>query len=282
MDNLTILSETLSAIENTDEQEMIGFYHEDEEYGCFSNWYLSKFKYAGTEYSSVEQYMMYQKVSMFHQYDLADQIMDTDDPSKIKKLGRTRFDGFNSQIWDSVAYTIVKRGVKSKFSQNKELLKVLLSTGDKVLMECSSNDIIWGIGIGIDSETIYNPTAWRGRNQLGRILMSVRDELREDLMLNNGHINIFNARFMEPIDEWNKMVAVLLAVPKYHNAVKAYVNTLNDFQKEAALKLTFEKIDIAMQTNIGGGLPIQGFYEMKQEVYDIAMKRLKYREWKDS
>lgn len=27
-----------------------------------------------------------------------------------------------------------------------------------------------------------------------------------------------------------------------------------------------------MRTNMGGGLPIQGFYEMKQEVYEIAKK----------
>ena len=258
-------------------EDMIGFYHEYEDYGCFSNWYKANFEYAGREYSSVEQYMMFQKVSMFYQYELADEIMKTDDPAVIKKLGQTRFRGFNSKMWDSLAYTIVKRGVKAKFSQNEELLKILLSTGEKVLMECSANDLIWGIGIAIDSEEIYNPSAWRGKNQLGRILMSVRDELREELKLYNGHLEIFDARRMEPIDEWKKRVGVLMAVPKYHNAVKAYVDTLNDFQRKAALEATFEKIDIMMQENMGGGLPIQGFYEMKQEVYEISRNRSMYQ-----
>lgn len=252
--------------------EMIGFYHEYEEYGCFSNWYKVDFEYAGIKYSSVEQYMMFQKVSMFYQYELADAIMETDDPAVIKKLGQTRFSNFNKHVWDSLAYTIVKRGVKAKFAQNEELLNILLSTGESVLMECSATDLIWGIGVDIDSEDIYDPLKWRGQNQLGRILMSVRDELKEELKLNNGKLNVFNARYMKPIDEWNMKVAVLLSIPKYHNAVKAYINTLGDFERNEALKLNFATIDNMMRTNMGGGLPIQVFYEMKQELYEIAYK----------
>lgn len=252
--------------------EMIGFYHEYEEYGFFSNWYKVDFEYAGIKYSSVEQYMMFQKVSMFYQYELADAIMETDDPAVIKKLGQTRFSYFNKHVWDSLAYTIVKRGVKAKFAQNEELLNILLSTGESVLMECSATDLIWGIGVDIDSEDIYDPLKWRGQNQLGRILMSVRDELKEELKLNNGKLNVFNARYMKPIDEWNMKVAVLLSIPKYHNAVKAYINTLGDFERNEALKLNFATIDNMMRTNMGGGLPIQGFYEMKQELYEIAYK----------
>ena len=209
---------------------------------------------------------------MFYQYELADAIMETDDPAVIKKLGQTRFSNFNKHVWDSLAYTIVKRGVKAKFAQNEELLNILLSTGESVLMECSATDLIWGIGVDIDSEDIYDPLKWRGQNQLGRILMSVRDELKEELKLNNGKLNVFNARYMKPIDEWNMKVAVLLSIPKYHNAVKAYINTLGDFERNEALKLNFATIDNMMRTNMGGGLPIQGFYEMKQELYEIAYK----------
>lgn len=258
-------------------EDMIGFYHEYEDYGCFSNWYKASFEYAGRKYSSAEQYMMFQKVSMFYQYELAEEIMKNNDPSVIKKLGQTRFSNFNKYVWDSLAYTIVKRGVKAKFSQNEDLLEILLSTGDSVLMECSKTDLIWGIGIDIDSEEIYNPGVWRGKNQLGRILMSVRDELREELKLYNGHLEIFDARCMEPIDEWKKRVGVLMAVPKYHNAVKAYINTLGDFERNVALGCTFTKIDNMMRTNMGGGLPIQGFYEMKQEVYEISRNRSMYQ-----
>ena len=60
---------------------MIGFFHENEEYGCFSNWYPAEFDYAGRHFAHVEQFMMFHKVLMFRKYDLADQIMGTDDPA---------------------------------------------------------------------------------------------------------------------------------------------------------------------------------------------------------
>ena len=56
---------------------MICFFHEDEEYGCFSNWFYSPFNYGEMHYISAEQYMMYQKVMLFHRFDLGEQIMGT-------------------------------------------------------------------------------------------------------------------------------------------------------------------------------------------------------------
>ena len=47
---------------NEDRSKIIGFYHEYEEYGCFSNWYPADFDYAGRHYAHCEQYMMAQKV----------------------------------------------------------------------------------------------------------------------------------------------------------------------------------------------------------------------------
>ena len=143
-------------------------------------------------------------------------------------------------------------------------------------MECSKNDKIWGIGIDIESEKRYNPAFWRGKNQLGRILMSVRDELREELTLFDGDCIRINARDMSPIPEWKTNVSVLRSIPKYHNAINAYVETLNDFQKKSVLKITFEQIEDMMRNNMGGGLPIEGFFEMKQEIYEIATKCSKY------
>lgn len=83
---------------------VVCFYHEYEENGCFSNWYPASFEYAGQHYNCVEQYMMYQKVLMFRQYDLAEKILASNNPSEIKRLGRTRFPEFNSDVWDRTSY----------------------------------------------------------------------------------------------------------------------------------------------------------------------------------
>ena len=47
------------AINNIKDTNIIGFYHEYDEYGYFSNWYHADFEYAGKRFSSVEQFMMY-------------------------------------------------------------------------------------------------------------------------------------------------------------------------------------------------------------------------------
>ena len=60
--------------------KIIGFHLPDEPYGFFSNWYHSDFIYAGTHYSSVEQYMMAQKVALGKRFDLLDRIMNSNFP----------------------------------------------------------------------------------------------------------------------------------------------------------------------------------------------------------
>ncbi|MBR4879076.1 MAG: NADAR family protein, partial [Clostridia bacterium] len=165
-------------INDVKDVNIIGFYHEYDEYGYFSNWYRAEFEYAGKRFSSVEQFMMYHKVMMFGQYSLGQAIMDSNDVAKIKKLGRTRFPEFNSKIWDETCYAIVKRGVRAKFEQNKDILEKLLSTENKILAECSENDKKWGIGVSINDAERFDPSCWNGKNYLGRILMEVRDDLK--------------------------------------------------------------------------------------------------------
>ena len=67
---------------------VIGFHNPDEPYGFLSNWYLSEFTIDGITFSSMEQYMMYQKAVVFEDAEIAKQILDTDDVGTIKELGR--------------------------------------------------------------------------------------------------------------------------------------------------------------------------------------------------
>lgn len=244
-------------------ERVIPFYHETDENGCFSNWYPTIFQYAGINYTSTEQFMMFQKVRMFNQYALADSIMKTDDPKEQKHLGRTKFPEFNAAVWDSNCYTIVKRGIRAKFQQNPVIKDILLNTGDAVLVEASPLDRIWGVGIG--AKKAVDVTTWQGKNLLGRALM----EVREDLHTIPDYVDFKNA---ESIDVWKWHPAELLSVPHYHNTVRAYRDTFTDpvlFAYFDGNECTFEGIEEAMHTNMGGGFPVAGFWEMKQEIYDI-------------
>ena len=80
--------------------------------------------------------------------------------------------------WDKMKYKIVLDGNLLKFSQNEELKQFLLSTGDKILVEASPYDKVWGIGMLAENFECINPGAWNGENLLGFALMEVRDILR--------------------------------------------------------------------------------------------------------
>ena len=254
---------------------MIGFFHENEEYGCFSNWYPAEFDYAGIHYDNSEQFMMYHKVMMFRKYGLGDQILHTKEPAKCKKIAGQKFPEFDATLWEKTCVTIVKRGVKAKFIQNTGILELLLSTGNAILAECSPYDRKWGIGIDIKDPDHNVIAKWKGKNLLGRILMEVRDELRQEMLLSKkGELKYIDAIDLDPIHEWNMKAGELKRIPQFYNAIHAYGDTLQTFQERDAFYNGFSLYDweVAMRINMGGGLPPMGFYEMKQDVYDTARR----------
>ena len=146
-------------------------------HSCLSQWYMSQFVVNDVCYCCAEQYMMAEKARIFGDETVLHQIMTSDSQMVIKKLGRMvkNFDGF---IWDKYRCEVVKRGNLAKFSQNDKLMDYLLGTGDKILVEASPKDTIWGIGLAEHEPEACCPSMWRGENLLGFTLMEVRDELR--------------------------------------------------------------------------------------------------------
>ena len=68
---------------------IVCFHNPNEENGYLSNWYLSRFTADGIEFSSMEQYMMYNKAIVFNDINVANQILKTTDVAVIKQFGRT-------------------------------------------------------------------------------------------------------------------------------------------------------------------------------------------------
>ena len=122
--------------------------------------------------------MMVAKARIFKDEEVKKEIMNTSDPTLMKALGR-KVRNFDPQVWDKAKYSIVLNGNYYKFTQNKEMMDFLLSTGDKILVEASPMDTIWGIGFGKENEKVKNVAMWRGQNLLGFALMEVRDEIRK-------------------------------------------------------------------------------------------------------
>ncbi len=159
-------------------KKIIGFHKPDEPYGYLSNWYLSDFVIGNIRFSSMEQYMMYNKAVLFNDRDIARQILAVSDVGKIKELGRC-VSNYNNSVWNGMRQIIIYKGLLEKFRQNNTLSKQLYDTGDAVLAECAVNDLIWGIGISMTDPAMNDIRAWKGQNLLGYALMLVRDELRK-------------------------------------------------------------------------------------------------------
>lgn len=145
--------------------------------GPFSQWYLSEMQIDGVTFNCCEQYMMYMKAVFFNDITTSNEILKTESPREQKELGR-KVEGFDSQLWDSVCFQIVYRGNYHKFTQNKDLKDILLRTKDRILVEASPQDKIWGVGLHESDILINNPMNWKGKNLLGWVLMLVRQELK--------------------------------------------------------------------------------------------------------
>lgn len=144
--------------------------------GILSQWYPSQFKCRRFTYNCCEQWMMAQKAELFHDYETHDKIMLTDDPRIQKNLGR-RVKNFDLDLWNIYARPIVRLGNELKFRQNPQLKEFLMSTENKILVEASPYDCIWGIGLGEDNPDRFDEAKWRGTNWLGECLMDVRYSL---------------------------------------------------------------------------------------------------------
>ena len=144
--------------------------------GCLSQWWPSAFQVDGIEYLTAEHWMMAQKALLFGDAEVFQQICAATTAAEAKQLGRT-VRNYQDDIWVAHRFAIVKAGNWHKFSQNEALATFLLQTKQRVLVEASPVDPIWGIGIAADHPNAHDPAHWQGLNLLGFALMEVRDQL---------------------------------------------------------------------------------------------------------
>ncbi|MBQ4058138.1 MAG: NADAR family protein [Lachnospiraceae bacterium] len=140
----------------------IYFYKINDKYGCFSNFAHYGFELDGKWWMTSEHYFQAQK---FCGTEYEEIIRLLDNPMKAAEMGRNRELPLRAD-WEQVKDDIMRKAVLAKFTQNKEIKNVLLSTGKETIVENTSNDYYWGCG-----------KDGSGKNMLGIILMEVREKL---------------------------------------------------------------------------------------------------------
>lgn len=144
---------------------------------CMSQWWENAaFEVNGIRYETAEHWMMAEKARLFEDEEILQEILSEKSPAKVKKLGR-KVRNFDAQTWAERNVDIVTEGNFHKFGQNEALKNYLLNTGNRVLVEASPYDRIWGIGLTQNTRNIENPYTWQGDNLLGFALMQARDRL---------------------------------------------------------------------------------------------------------
>lgn len=147
---------------------------------CLSQWFPAGFTLDEVYYHTAEHYMMAAKARLFDDDAILAQILANADPRSVKALGR-KIKGYDDARWQAHRYCAVVAGNVGKFSQNAALQQFLLATGNKVLVEASPVDAIWGIGLDQAHPDAPHPERWPGLNLLGFALMDVRGALRRQL-----------------------------------------------------------------------------------------------------
>ena len=144
--------------------------------GCLSQWWPCRFAVDGVEYASAEHWMMAAKARLFGDDDALGLILVAGTPAQAKALGR-QVRGFDEQTWAARRFELVVAGNVAKFGQDAAMRDFLLGTANRVLVEASPRDRVWGIGLGAANEKATDPGQWRGLNLLGFALMEARDRL---------------------------------------------------------------------------------------------------------
>jgi ribA/ribD-fused uncharacterized protein len=131
------------------------------EYRFLSNFWIAPVDYEGIVYPSSEH--AYQAAKTLNK-DLRGAFAEITSPAEVKRLAQTialRPD------WDDVKINVMRDIVTAKFEQNPDLMKMLMATKGHDLIEGNTwGDTFWGeCPIG------------KGRNELGKILMSIRDDI---------------------------------------------------------------------------------------------------------
>jgi ribA/ribD-fused uncharacterized protein len=147
-----------------------------------SNWYECRvpfIKYKGITFFNSEQAFMWEKAVYFGDMEIAKKIVETSNPKENKKLGR-QVKGFDVEKWSQVNFQFMVDVNYAKYSQSPRLKALLLSTEDKIIVEASPYDTIWGIGLHWEDDDVLDESKWKGQNLLGKALMMVRNEIRKN------------------------------------------------------------------------------------------------------
>lgn len=118
-------------------------------------------------WSTVEHYYQAQKFVGTSDAVIIPLIYNAETPELAAALGRDPTHQIRVD-WEEVKTQVMREAVLKKFLTHTDIREILLTTGDNLIVENSPTDYFWGCG-----------AEKTGHNHLGKVLMSVREEIRK-------------------------------------------------------------------------------------------------------
>ena len=150
--------------------EEIRFYRTTGNYGFLSNLYPGDIVLDISEWSKRPSPLYAPSAEHAYQWlkaknpQVQDDIMNVKLPRSAAILGHGMFRFDVHLKWNEIKVQWMHHVLNSKFLQHEDLTKLLLATGDAILIEDSKTDAFWGMG-----------KKGTGQNMLGRLLMEIRE-----------------------------------------------------------------------------------------------------------
>lgn len=85
----------------------------------------------------------------------------------------------------NIQFDDILTGYLAKFRACWELKRMLIATGNTILIYCDPEDNALSCGFAADDANADKPHTWTGKNLLGYVLMQLRCELKEDWKAEN-------------------------------------------------------------------------------------------------
>jgi len=155
-------------LQKTGEKMAIFFNGRGEENREFKNTSPHSFTLDGEQWRSAEHYVQAQR---FNCSEIQAEVRESTYPFSAKTIARERPEALRPD-WHEIRDAVVEKAVRSKFQSHPDLSEKLCATGEAEIIEASAMSHHWGAGAdGL------------GKNILGRILMKIRQDIKESLQM---------------------------------------------------------------------------------------------------
>jgi hypothetical protein len=159
--------------------EILFFFSKEPENKEFSNFYETEFELDGVKYKSAEHAYQAVKAKTFGDDEAFEKIQKAKSAQSAKAAGKKVKD-FKEDTWKEKKDEVMKTILRAKFTQNLELRKKLLDSGDKRIANADSRDKYWGIGTSANTTMAKDPAKWKGENKLGAFLEELRTTIKAE------------------------------------------------------------------------------------------------------